>query len=671
MKRKQIISLISAIAIFNMAFAAENVEAAKSHPVESTKPETTERTTETAKTVDSIKIEETGKITEVTDTKKTESKKALEAKEREKTKETKATETEKADETKKGDEPKKDTPITAQTASSISSSLPDYYAKWLNCGSNCSSSTLTYKDVLKLIEDTNITGQEAAVLAALVTYINGLNSPTSAKFTLSQLQNAFNSDTGSIYSWYYQTAIRNLNSERALPEKDKLFGRYQNQNGKWVSGISKSTQIIQNGLGDCFTLSSINGMLNHPGGPKKLEQMISPVAGHPDEFWVNFPGYPKPIYIRYTPTKLAMYSELVNGGKWLAIISDAVARARRDNPESGIFDGGYQTYILHLLTGRPYRNEALSPFTTAQVDLLKGLSDTQLNALESLLTGSNTQQLTSQLQALSTLTPEQLKAALTKDELAAFKQLTAEQLTTLQGLTAAQWNEVTTLIYSNQGSVNNKLLQRSLKANRTPQDYSQQLNQALNVDQPPHIVGIETTEHDLTVIGYNASTDTLTIKNPWGDSGWYNPVNGDGPDKNLPKNGTTPPWYNMTNGVFTANLSQLVESNFVSITIPINRSPDEIKTLVNAANEASQPGGQISTIHSKIAQAQTAMNDTKDELVAAKISAVITEANSALDQLKQALNTSKNCQTDVCQQNLANSEELAQGALNKLNLIAQ
>lgn len=468
-------------------------------------------------------------------------------------------------------------PLTIETAATISNKLPDYFSRWLK--GDKSTSTLTYKDILKLINERDITGQEAAVLGAIITYINGLSDPNSSKLTLSQLQNLFNSDTGSIYSWYYNTAITNLNSERTLPESQKLFGS---------NGINSNTQIIQNGLGDCFALSSINGMLNHPDGPQKLQDMITSISGHPDEYYVKFPGYDKPILVVYTPTKEAMYSELVDGGRWLAIMSDAIARARRDNPESGIFVGGYQTFILHLLTGKDYRNEALSPFSPQQVEMLKNLNDTQLTALENLLTGSTTKLLTNQLQNLSSLTTSQLQAALTKDQLKEFQKLTSEQLAMIQSLTAAQWDEVTTLIYSNKGNINRDLLEKSLKANRSNSDISDQLNQALNVDNPPHIIGIETTEHDLTIIGYDPSTGMLTIKNPWGDSGWYNPVTGGGPDKNMPKNGSSPPWYNMTNGVFTASLSNLVASNFVTITIPIRHDDSSKATKTASENSTTQ-----------------------------------------------------------------------------------
>lgn len=557
-------------------------------------------------------------------------------------------------------------PLTEETAASISGKLPNYFSSWMNCGSKCSKATLTYKDVLKLIEDGKISGQESAVLGAVVTYINNLGTPNSAQFTLRKLQELFTNDTGDIYSTYYKNAITNINNERALPEKDKLFGRYQETDGKWHSGISAETQIIQNSLGDCFTLSSINGMLHYPGGPKKLEEMISLIPGHPDEYWVNFPGYAKPILVRFTMTKLAMYSELVNGGKWLAILSDAVAKARRDNPESGIFNGGYQTFVLRLLTGKSYRNEALSPFNTQQVQLLKDLDDNQYYALEVFVSGSTNEKIAEQLQALSTLTEAQLKSKLTKAEIDAFKQLTPAQIALLQSLTPAQWNEVSTLIYNNQGNVNKKLLDRSLKANRTNQEISDQLNNALNNDNPPHIIGIETNEHDLTVLAYNPTTQTLTIKNPWGDTGWYNPVKGYFANENTKE--STPPWFNMSNGVFTVTLSQLVDSNFVTITIPISHSSDDRNKLATAARQATVTGGQISAVKQVISQAQSSMKKATD-VKKVEIGAAIREANTALDQLNTALTATSNCQTDACESTLANAEEAVDAANSKLTTV--
>lgn len=558
--------------------------------------------------------------------------------------------------------------LTQDTAIKISKKLPGYFKEWLSCENNCNKQKLTYSEILTLIEKSNITEQQAAVLAAIVTYINGLNAPQDAKFSLAELQKLFTTNTGYIYTSYYKTALTNLNNEKSLPEKDKLFGRTKEANGQWYSGITKNTLIIQNGLGDCFTLSSINGILNHPDGPKKLEDMITPIPGHKNEYWVNFPGYSWPIFVYLTPTKLAMYSELKNGGEWLAIMSDAVARARRDNPESGIFNGGYQTFILHLLTGKSYRNEALSPFTKPQSELLKSMNDTQYYALENILTGSNDKQLLAELQSLGSLSSAQLKADLTKEQYEEFKKLTTAQLATLESLTTAQWNEVYTLIYNNKGNLNLKLLDRSLKANRTEEDYSDQLDTLLNVDKPPKIVGIETNVHDLTVLAYDKSTGMLTIKNPWGDTGWYNPVTGDGPNNAMPKKGTSPPWYDMNNGVFNAMLSQLVASGFVTITIPITHSVDETKKLVNDAKNATQSGGQVSTMQTQIAQAQAVMKETKDERHAAELSASLKEANAVLANL---ISTCQRCQAHddketACQQDLATAEEEANAAMDKL-----
>src|SRR5579871_4495 len=67
-------------------------------------------------------------------------------------------------------------PIPQDTPKQISKNLPHYFKDWMKylrkyekCGKNC---TLTYGEILKLIEDENITGQQAAVLAAIITQIN-------------------------------------------------------------------------------------------------------------------------------------------------------------------------------------------------------------------------------------------------------------------------------------------------------------------------------------------------------------------------------------------------------------------------------------------------------------------------------------------------------------------
>lgn len=653
MKMKLIISLVVSVALVNVAASLESVVAARPH-VEARSTNTTHQEVHDKQTVDKNQLSVKNKAVHAKETKSV----------------SRHEETKHEHDAKKNEEHKEKS-LTVDTQAVINNNLPDYFKNWMMCGNDCKHVKLTYDDILKLIEKENISGQEAAVLGAIVTYINGLSDPNSAKFTIAELQNTFNTNAGTIYSWYYKTAIANINNERALPEKDKLFGRYQEANGKWHSGISKSTLIIQNGLGDCFTLSSINGMLNYPDGPKKLEEMISTIPGHPDDYWVNFPGYAHPIYVHLTPTKLAMYSELADGGRWLAIMSDAVARARRENPESGIFNGGYQTFILHLLTDKSYRNEALSPFTTQQVQLLKSMNDTQLTALVYLLNANNNQQLANLLLGLGSLTESQLKSVLNEDQRKAFKELTPAQLAILQSLTPPQWNEVTTLIYSNSGNINQKLLDRSLKANRTNKEYSNQLNKWLNVDKPPQIVGIETNVHDLTVLAYDAKTGMLTIKNPWGISTWYNPVTGYSSNK-LPKNGTTPPWYDMSKGIFTASLSQLVESGFVTITIPIERTQDETKKLADDANKAVQPGGQVSQTQAKITQVQSAIKTTKSEKKVVEMNIAVREANTAVLELSDAVGKSQGChEIDVCQTTLANAQQALNAADKKLTTVIE
>ncbi len=519
-------------------------------------------------------------------------------------------------------------PLTQDSAKTIADNLPGYLNDWMKylnkkCEGDC---TLSYADVLKLIEDPTIQGQQAAVLGAIVTQMNNKDSKT-VKYSLKELQKMFNSNEN-IYSWYYGTAIQNINGVRALTgPQDKLFGP--------TGELSSSTKIIQNAINDCFILSAINGVLHLPGGPQTLQNMISRVPGKNDEFIVTLPGDPKSIHVKLTPAKLAMYSNLPAGGEWLAVLSDAEAKARRENPEYGIFQGGFQTQTLHLLTGVSYKNTALSPFTASQVTTLKGLTKEQWNALENLSSA--------QLALLSTLTPKQLQDTLSKDQLKAFEELTAEQLKQLQAMSSAQWSELGTLIYNNAGKVDLKLLRTLEPVSQAAltKQVEADLNTALNVSKPPQIVGIETNEHDLTVFAYDSATQTLTIKNPWGVSGWYNPVTGGGPDNTKP--GTTPPWFDMRHGIFKVQLSQLVESNFVTITLP------------------KDIGKEI-----KMSSAQTIIDEAKKLTPEqkAQIQIIVDKAQANMDKVAAYQEEIKETQLS-CQQ--ANSNAECQKKLNDLS----
>lgn len=576
------------------------------------------------------------------------------------------TEIKKSSKETKGISLKIEKPLVMETQKTIANKLPDFMKEWMkylnqDCKGSC---TLTYADALKLIEDTHITGQQAAVLGSIVTQMNNANS-SNPQYSLKELQKMYKAND-SIYSWYYIVALQNINGVRALSgAQNKLFG---------PSGtLSSSTQIVQNALGDCFVLSAINGLLNVPGGPAKLQSMISRVSGTSDEFLVSLPGYPKNIFVKLTETKLAMYSTLSQGGEWLAVLSDAESKARRLNPESGIFNGGYQTQTLHLLTGKDYENKALSPFTHEQVEIVKGLSKEQWLALENLSSA--------QLITLSTLTPQQLKDYLTRDELKAFEEIPMHQLIELQKLSSAQWNELATLIFNNSGNVDLKLLKTFKPASqeKLTKQIEADLNEALNQSNPPKIVGIETNVHDLTVLAYNSQTQTLTIKNPWGVSGWYNPVTADGPDSAMPKKGTTPPWFDMKLGVFQVQISQLIESNFITMTMPkaiVKETATMNKKLKPNVVAPAEPQVNLDT------QSMQSAVDTAKNMSNEKVKVLIDEAQKSIDKVlvyeEEAKATRSMCQQPganaICQNklktisdNLIREKAKAQSDINKIS----
>ncbi len=552
---------------------------------------------------------------------------------------------------------KTEKPLTSDSSTTIVNNLPSYIKDWMkylnkDCSSDC---TLTYADVLKLIEDSHIEGQQAAVLGAIVTQMNNTKSST-IKYTVAELQTMFKAND-SIYSWYYETAIKNINGVRALSgPQDKLFGP--------TGTLSSSTRIIQNALGDCFLLSAVNGLLHLPGGPEQLQNMISRVPGTDNEFLVTLPGDIKTIHVKLTPAKLAMYSNLPAGGEWLAVLSDAVAKARKMNPEKGVFKGGYQTQTLHLLTGIDYENKVLSPFTRGQVDLLKTLSTEQWSALVNLSSA--------QLATLSTLTPKELEGTLTKDQIKAFEKLTPEELSKLQKISSAKWNELSTLVTDNAGYIDLKLLKtlKPISQAKLTNQIEAYLNAALNESNPPKIVGIETNEHDLTVLAYNSKTQILTIKNPWGNTGWYNPVTGAGPDTSMPANGTTPPWFDMKNGVFHVQLSQLVESNFVTMTLPKEIVKEtKISDSTSKVKNANKLQAVVAAANKLSPEEKEKIKVTLDEAVAYrdKIAAYQAEIKATQTKCKESI-TDDACQIKL--NNLADKLEKtqadAEGVIDKL-----
>lgn len=82
------------------------------------------------------------------------------------------------------------------------------------------------------------------------------------------------------------------------------------------------------------------------------------------------------------------------------------------------------------------------------------------------------------------------------------------------------------------------------------------INNSLANSQP---IGIEAkSSHYLSILSYDAKTDSYTLKNPWGTTEWYNPLKGTW-SKSTAKPTTKGPWFYMSDGVFKVPASQITK----------------------------------------------------------------------------------------------------------------
>ncbi|MDR3490961.1 MAG: C2 family cysteine protease [Gammaproteobacteria bacterium] len=308
-----------------------------------------------------------------------------------------------------------------------------------------------------------------------VKHSNPLTYTTHVSFTQKQLLADINAKNSKLYGLYAK-AVTNLNNSYSSTGVPKL-GYGSNQ------PLTSSTHLMQGPVGDCYFVSAVNGVLQT--NPQALEQMIKPDAKHPDWFTVKFPGDTKSILVKLTPAEVAAASQVVGGGVWLAVLSNAEAQYRashsgdadRTDKHEGSLDmlhGGSEEQTFPLLTGLPYQTVSL-----------KKQSSTALG----------------------------------------------------NGFQAMVANE--------------------------PQMSAHPGYYAINPQ-----VGINTSGHALLIVGYDPTTQSLLILNPWGSTGYYNPpsmkFSSNLPTKE-PQNGN---WYSMQNGLFTAPISQLQSNDFVGMTIP-------------------------------------------------------------------------------------------------------
>ena len=81
-------------------------------------------------------------------------------------------------------------------------------------------------------------------------------------------------------------------------------------------------------------------------------------------------------------------------------------------------------------------------------------------------------------------------------------------------------------------------------------------------------VGINTSGHALLIVGYDPTTQSFLIINPWGSTGYYNPPSMKFSSTQPTSKPATGDWLSMQNGEFTIPLSQLSSNEFVGITVP-------------------------------------------------------------------------------------------------------
>ncbi|MDX1901092.1 MAG: C2 family cysteine protease [Gammaproteobacteria bacterium] len=263
---------------------------------------------------------------------------------------------------------------------------------------------LTTADVANQLKNTNIKGLEAAALAAIAARMNGLTTwypHTLAEINQKLQQNGITPfSTTKTYTKDDTVRLADLTitlvpvkgshpqtfttrvdfTEKQLKaminaQKSALYSNYEAamsaivesttpQGGFKLYGNSDSppplSDIRQWRDGDCYLVSSVGGLLQDD--PQAIKKMITPVSGTTDQYTVQFPGYSTPITVTLTKAEVGMYSHVVGGGAWLAILSVAEAEVRdpnNTNPMS-IIHGGQQTQVLTLLTGNNYGSLSLN-----------------------------------------------------------------------------------------------------------------------------------------------------------------------------------------------------------------------------------------------------------------------------------------------------------------------
>lgn len=239
--------------------------------------------------------------------------------------------------------------------------------------------------IQQLAKNPKITGQSAAILSALMLNVaDRMQNPKNAGkyknigqvvYTKEQLTKLL-ADKNSDLSRGYENALEKINAVNKLPANQKLYG---------PQGLAKA-HIIQQSIGDCFTLSTINGLLNTPEGVKHIQQMIIPTKD-PNSFLVKLP--PREIMqngvltkvampaipVHLTDAEIGMYSKVVGGGQFVAVLSVAESEvlsnfahldSRIKNPDAPTTPFVTKTTPINIAVANGYGQQTLTWFTGTQ-----------------------------------------------------------------------------------------------------------------------------------------------------------------------------------------------------------------------------------------------------------------------------------------------------------------
>ncbi len=268
----------------------------------------------------------------------------------------------------------------SEAAKHCSSTMAKYWNTWTQ-----GSGVLTIKRIGQLLNDSDITGKQAAALGALADYFYRENRKVSSlktadkkdSYTLTEIQSALADltvkRTNEALADDYRTALIQIKDD-TTKDGYSLYGKL---------GSPRFGENVQWNVCDCYFVSAVNAVLQHD--PSAIENMIT--AKPPDTFEVRFPGYKDgktPVTVHLTQGDIAMFSHTKDGGCYLAVLgraADEVMRLEHDDHSSAgnatplgtmVDQGSHwdETNTFHLLTGQNFTQIKTTQYTTEELKKL-------------------------------------------------------------------------------------------------------------------------------------------------------------------------------------------------------------------------------------------------------------------------------------------------------------